>query len=258
VSDAIQALLERTIAAARAAKPGHIPLIGVSGAQGAGKTYQCRRYVSSHPRVAHFSLDDVYLTHAERAALAQHVHPLFATRGPPGTHDLALADRTIAALRDAAPSTQTPLPCFSKAADDRTPEHTWPIFNGRPDAILFDGWCVGALPDALGEAPLNALEAEADADGRWRAHIRAELVSTYAAFFAGFEAIVYFKPPSWEIVKRWRVKQEAGNLGRVLAATDLAHLERFLMHYERITRSMMAGGHTANTIVSLNGARQLS
>jgi D-glycerate 3-kinase len=258
VSDAIQALLEQAIAAARAAKPERIPLIGVSGAQGAGKTYQCRRYVSSHPRVAHFSLDDVYLTHAERTALAQRVHPLFATRGPPGTHDLALADRTITALRAAAPSTQTPLPRFDKAADDRAPERAWPIFNGRPDAILFDGWCVGALPDALGEAPLNALEAQEDADGRWRAHIRAELASTYALFFARFDAVVYLKPPSWEIVTRWRAEQEEENLSRALASADYARLDHFLMHYERITRSMMAGGHTARATVSLNGARQVS
>ena len=36
------------------------------------------------------SLDDLYLPKAERLRLARDVHPLLATRGVPGTHDVAL------------------------------------------------------------------------------------------------------------------------------------------------------------------------
>jgi hypothetical protein len=45
------------------------------------------------------SLDDLYRTRAERQAMARQVHPLFATRGVPGTHDVDLGLATIAALR---------------------------------------------------------------------------------------------------------------------------------------------------------------
>ena len=255
MSDAIQALLDQLIAQARAAKPDHVPLIGVAGAQGSGKSYQCRRYVATNPRVAHFSLDDVYFTKAERVELSKRVHPLFATRGPPGTHALGLALSTIAALRKASPATQTPLPRFDKAADDRAPAHTWHTFSGRPDAILFDGWCLGALPDALGDAPLNALEAEEDAEGRWRAAVRADLAERYALFFSHFDAILYLAAPNWEIVKHWRAEQEAETLGRALTATDHARLDRFLMHYERITRSMMAGQRAATHCIELSEDR---
>jgi D-glycerate 3-kinase len=48
------------------------------------------------------SLDDFYLTKAARAALAESIHPLFATRGVPGTHDLTLLNETINALRQPA------------------------------------------------------------------------------------------------------------------------------------------------------------
>lgn len=250
MSDAVQALLHEYVAMARADDPAHVPLIGVAGAQGSGKSYQCRRYVAAHPRIAHFSLDDVYFTKAERAALAKRFHPLFATRGPPGTHTLGLAVQTIAALRAAGPSTETQLPRFDKAADDRAPESTWPKFVGRPEAILFDGWCLGALPDALGDKPLNALEAQEDAAGVWRARIREDLAERYAMFFAQFDAILYLKPPSWDAVKRWRSEQEIENLGRPMNDTDHARLDRFLMHYERITKSMMTGEHVASVVVT--------
>jgi D-glycerate 3-kinase len=253
---AIPALIDDVIAKARARRP-EPPLIGVSGAQGSGKSHHCRAYVAAHPRVAHFSLDDVYFTKAERAQLAKRFHPLFATRGPPGAHAVGLALATIAALRNAQPSSETPLPRFDKASDDRAPEETWPRFNGRPDAILFDGWCLGALPDDFGPAPINTVESEEDPDGRWRAQINKDLAERYQPFFASFDAIIYLQPPSWEIVRAWRGQQECETLGRALTADDEARLDRFLMHYERLTRAMMAGRHTASVIVHLDEARNV-
>jgi D-glycerate 3-kinase len=281
IENPIPELIYRVIQEQRARHPGRPALIGVAGAQGSGKTHWCRLIeAANRPRFAHFSLDDVYLTKAERERLARDVHPLFATRGAPGTHDLDLALRTIDSLYAsstssfrasvARPGTQrqtqsavtpwvpgssrsamprndegnvaeTKLPRFDKARDDRAPEETWPIFQGRPEAILFDGWCLGALPDQLGEAPLNALEAEEDRDGRWRRAIRAELEGRYAGFFDRFDAIIYLRAPNWEIVRAWRGEQEEKLLGRKLNAEENAKLDRFVMHYERITRSMMEG-----------------
>lgn len=255
MSGDIQTLITRAIDAAPKQRPNRVPLIGVAGAQGSGKSYNCRAYAEAHPRVAHFSLDDVYFTKAERADLAKRFHPLFATRGPPGTHAVGLALTTFANLAGAGPGAETPLPRFDKATDDRAPEASWPRFIGRPEAILFDGWCLGAAPDALGEAPLNRLEAEEDADGVWRTRVREDLAQRYQLFFAAFDAILYLRPPSWEVVRRWRAEQEEETLGRALTGEDEARLDRFLMHYERITRSMMEGRHAARWIVHLDDAR---
>ena len=49
-------------------------------------------------RCARLSLDDFYLTRAQREELARTQHPLLRTRGVPGTHDVALGQRTIDAL----------------------------------------------------------------------------------------------------------------------------------------------------------------
>ena len=144
-------------------RPDHIPVIGIAGAQGSGKTTLVRA-AAERLGAAHLSLDDVYLTRAERQAMAREVHPLFTVRGPPGTHDLGLLERTLAALRAADADSRTPLPAFDKLADDRAPRTDWPVFAGRPSAVLVDGWCLGATPQAEADlaAPVNALEAERD------------------------------------------------------------------------------------------------
>src|SRR5688500_15694753 len=64
----------------------------IAGLQGSGKStlaaqvaaLACERGL----RVAVLSVDDFYLGRRERLALARRVHPLLATRGPPGTHDV--------------------------------------------------------------------------------------------------------------------------------------------------------------------------
>lgn len=88
--------LSEDIAERYAENAGGKPLVvGISGAQGSGKTTLCRflevLMVEHNQRAATLSIDDLYLTRAERERLGREVHPLLATRGVPGTHDPALA-----------------------------------------------------------------------------------------------------------------------------------------------------------------------
>jgi len=256
----IPGLIDTIIHQIRARDPEGAALIGIGGAQGSGKSYQCRVLeAANRGRYAHFSLDDVYLTHAERAQMAADFHPLCITRGPPGTHDLDLADATIGALETAEPRARTPLPRFDKLKDDRAPIGTWPLFVGPPEAILVDGWLMGALEmdEAQFEPPLNALEAEEDADGKWRGFSLALLATDYARFFDAFDALIYLKAPSWSIVRTWRGQQEEEALGRTLNAEENAALDRFVAHYERVTRAMLAGHHRADWIVHLDQKRNV-
>jgi D-glycerate 3-kinase len=145
------------------------------------------------------------------------------------------------------------LPRFDKLRDEPADKSAWPIYRGRPEAILFDGWCVGATPPASSK-PLNAVEA-IDSDGKWRDAQATFLREDYAPFFALFDAIVYLQAPNWEIVRRWRGQQEEQLLGRALTPEESAKLDRFLMHYERITRSMIAGGRAADVVIQINEDR---
>jgi D-glycerate 3-kinase len=254
----LEQLMKTETDLARARRPNRPALIGVGGAQGSGKSYQCRAYAAAHARVARFSLDDVYYSRAEREAMARGLNPLFATRGPPGTHDLGVATGLIAEL---AREADTPLPRYDKAADAPAPRRSWPVFSGPAEAVLIDGWCMGALAPAE-SPPMNAVEREDAPSGwrnavTWRAMVRTHLDTTYARFFAAFDAIIYLQAPSWEIVRVWRGQQEAETLGRPLTAEENAALDRFVMHYERVTRAMLAGHHRARWVVHLDEARNV-
>lgn len=235
---------------------GRPALIGIAGAQGSGKTTLAKAVAERLGGVS-FSLDDVYLTKAERAALGRATHPLLATRGPPGTHDLALADRTIDSLLAGEP---TALPRFDKLADDRAEPL---MFGGKARVVMMEGWCLGATPQeaaALAE-PVNSLEREGDRDGAWRTYANTALAGPYQAFFGRFDAIVHLAAPSFDTVLDWRCEQEAGLLG--LKREDLPPerreaLARFIQHFERITRHMLGGGVRATETVQLKADRSPS
>ena len=83
-------------------------IVGINGAQGTGKSTLAKflsLMLTQQPfRVANLSLDDFYLDSNRRDQLARDVHPLLATRGVPGTHDLAMAEQVLAEL--ASPDSQ--------------------------------------------------------------------------------------------------------------------------------------------------------
>lgn len=222
-------------------------LIGLSGPQGSGKsTISARiskKLVAAGIPALVCSLDDFYLAKAERHRLAQQVHPLLMTRGVPGTHDIALMAQTIDRLRSASPDTATSLPSFDKMADDRLPDSAWPIYQGRPDIILIEGWCIGAHPESPDRlvAPVNDLECSEDADGRWRRYVNEALSGDYARLFALLDWRIAIRAPDFGIVHRWRDEQEeelACSQGRP-RSMDARQIARFIAHYERLTRWMM-------------------
>ena len=235
------------------------PLIAVVGAQGSGKTTLARAAAERFGAVQ-ISIDDVYLTRAEREVMAREVHPLFVTRGPPGTHDIGLLQELIDALSAAGPDDETLIPDFDKRGDDRRPVTDWRVFRGRPSAILIDAWCLGTLPEeaAALAVPVNALETDHDPDGGWRRAVNGFVGGTYADFLARFDAVLFLRAPSFDVVLDWRCEQEADLLG--IAPADLSAAERtrlagFIQYFERITRRMLDGGVKADVIVQLNRNR---
>ncbi|WP_250829623.1 hypothetical protein [Marinobacter sediminum] len=233
-------------------------VVGIHGAQGTGKstlTLFLREILGKHRHcpAASFSLDDIYLTRAERQELAERVHPLFITRGVPGTHDVELGQRIIEQLRSAGPGDLTPVPAFDKSIDDRLPEASWPVFKGRAEVILFEGWCLGARPEpesAL-ELPINRLEAEEDQHGTWRRYVNECLKGAYHRLYGQLDNLVMLKAPSMDSVLEWRTLQEHKLAERISSAPKKSdekrgaqslrimsddEVARFIMHYERVTR----------------------
>ena len=253
---------------ARQARPGRTLVVGINGAQGSGKSTLAARVqqqLEHHgQRTAVLSLDDFYLTRAQREELARTVHPLLATRGVPGTHDVGLARRTLERLRDLRDGESLRLPRFVKAQDDRSPEEDWPTCSGPFDVVLFEGWCVGTPPQAADElaTPVNALEADEDADGRWRAYVNMQLATGYPALFALLDRLVVLRAPGFEVVHGWRLEQEAGNAaaspGAAHVMTSIA-LERFIAHYERLTRhALRVLPASADVVLDLDARRRVT
>ena len=76
-------------------KKGKTLFLGLSGGQGSGKTTVAailkiilKKFFKRRIYVA--SIDDFYKTLQDRNQMSYKVHPLFKTRGVPGTHDIDL------------------------------------------------------------------------------------------------------------------------------------------------------------------------
>ena len=150
--------------------------VAISGAQGSGKTSLAEilteQLLLSGVSAVACSLDDFYLTRARRIELARTVHPLLITRGVPGTHDVDLCIHTL----DDVTRSPTAMPKFDKGLDDRVERSAWPM-AGFAEVVIIEGWCLGARPQPAADlvAPINELERDEDADGRFRAYVNEAL-----------------------------------------------------------------------------------
>ena len=241
------------------ARNGCYPFVlGINGAQGTGKStlaaYLAAVLSVSDIRVAVLSIDDVYLTRSDRQTLADSVHPLFLTRGVPATHDIDLGKSVFDAL---SRSGVVAIPGFSKAEDERIPQSKWNTIDAPVDLIIFEGWCVGAIPEnegALSE-PINDLERQHDADGVWRRFVNQKLESEYQSLFSKIDYLLMLKAPDFESVFRWRCEQEE-KLARQSSGAHIMsaqQIKTFIQHYERLTRHMLREMPArAHTVFSLN------
>jgi len=237
-------------------------ILGLSGLQGSGKSTLAAALIEAARErgwsAVTLSLDDVYLTRAEREALGRDVHPLLRTRGVPGTHDLALLASTLAALEKAAPERPVSIPRFDKGQDERYAPALWPEVPQPPMLVFLEGWCLGLEPqaDAALVEPVNALEREEDAEGLWRRWVNARLAD-YLSVWRRLDGLVVLQAPSWDVVARWRDEAEWSLRARgEPRAMDTNEMARFLQHYERLSRHALATlPAKADMVVTLDADR---
>jgi D-glycerate 3-kinase len=224
-------------------------VVGVNGAQGTGKStlgdFLAMAVAAQFGwNAAVLSIDDFYLTRDERAALADDEHPLLMTRGVPGTHDVALLERTLDALCSLEEGQHFAPPRFDKSIDDRAPP-PWPAINGPVDLIVLEGWCIGTPPqdEAALRKPANELERRRDPDGHWRRWVNDRLRSEYVPVWQRLDALVYLQAPGFDAIFRWRLEQEtklaaaAGPGASGIMNAD--EVREFISYYERLTRQAL-------------------
>ena len=237
--------------AARRVDLGRPIVVGLCGSQGSGKSTMASFLKTLLEAMgltaAVLSLDDLYLTLAERQRLGREVHPLLRTRGVPGTHDVGLGLALIDVLSLGV--AEVSMPHFDKAEDTRAPASAWTRVLAPVDVILFEGWCVGAIPqaDAALIPPINALEAEDDPDGAWRRYVNDQLKTDYATLYGRIDLLAMLQAPGFEVVYGWRSLQEQKLAERVrrdgLTGTRVMgpdEIRRFLMFYQRLTQWILS------------------
>ena len=240
-------------------------LVSINGAQGTGKSTLTRflkhiieSQLSCH--VAELSLDDFYSSRSRRQQLGREVHPLFVTRGVPGTHDAALIENILDALMNRQPCTA---PRFDKASDERCAKSEWVVYREPVDVILFEGWCNHSPVQSLDELvnPVNELEACEDAEGIWRHYANEQLNNYHERFFRHADISIMLNAVEFERIYAWRSLQEKKLRQAVSASTsatqqqhimDDKQLKRFIQHYERISRHTLAHlPHSADMVLPI-------
>ncbi|MBA6409794.1 HAD-IIB family hydrolase [Pseudoalteromonas sp. 5Ae-yellow] len=241
--------------------------VAINGCQGSGKTTLADFLVTWFSKntplnsVA-LSIDDFYLAKQARSELAKDVHPLFTTRGVPGTHDVALMNSTITNLL--AGEVNVPLPRFNKHEDDSVLASDW-LTNEKPvDIVILEGWCVGSEPQPLFSLsePLNELEHQFDKEGVWRRCVNSCLANEYKAVFNLIDYTVMLKAPSFSDVFTWRQEQEQkliAKKGEGSGTMTNEQLVYFISHFERITReNLNTLSAKANALIELDSNRDIS
>jgi len=222
-------------------------IIGLSGGQGAGKSTITgilklilkKKYGLN---ICVFSIDDFYKTKNERLRMSKKKHPLFITRGVPGTHDIALLNQTIRKLKQKKFRTVL-IPKFDKSKDDRYRKNKWQKIKTKPDIIIFEGWCVGTTHQNNNELkrPINLIEKKYDENLKWRKTVNNLIKKRYKNIFNKIDKLVFLKVPHFNYIIKWRWLQEQKMKLTTKSKKTMSKTEvkEFIMFYERLTKHMI-------------------
>jgi len=229
-------------------KKGKTLFLGFSGGQGSGKTtvakilkiilkkfFKREIYVSS--------IDDFYKTLKDRNEMSHTIHPLFKTRGVPGTHDINLVQKFFDFIKKRN-FKKFKLSKFDKSVDDRLRKKYWSNIKKRPEIIILEGWCVGAKPqsNSIINKSINVLEKYEDKHLIWRKYANEKLKKEYKKLFAMIDHFIFMKIPNFNVVYEWRLLQESKLRKKSHSSKKIMsynEIKRFIMFYERITLQMI-------------------
>ena len=243
--------------------------VGLAGGQGTGKTtissiikIILEKYFKL--KVFKISIDDFYKTREERLNLSKKIHPMLATRGVPGTHDVQMI---LKFFKEAKSKNfkKIELPNFNKAIDDRFSKKNWYKIKEKPDVIIFEGWCVGAkaeLNKTLKKS-VNSLEKANDQKFTWRKYVNKQLKTKYKELYSQLNCMIYLKAKNFSLLQKWRLKQENKlwlktrklSNHKIMSKDDV---NSFMQTYQRVTENMFKKmPKYASIILNLNSNHQI-
>jgi D-glycerate 3-kinase len=210
------------------------PLIqGILGFQGTGKTTLSQIIGIILNRIGYhtigLSLDDFYLTYQERQQLQQ-IDPRLIWRGPPGTHDLDLAKKTLDQLRQKNKNEQILVPHFDKSAHEGKGDRVGLIPIDHPEIILFEGWFVGVRPIDPQKfqnppAPINTPE-----DQKFAQYLNQKLAS-YLPIWEYIDNLVVLVPEDYRYSKQWRKDAENQMIASGKPGMNETEIDQFIDYF---------------------------
>jgi D-glycerate 3-kinase len=243
--------------------------VGINGCQGSGKStltdFLAEYLTAQHPlNVVVMSLDDFYLTGEKRQQLAANIHPLLATRGVPGTHDMATLEHVLLQLK--TKKIGFSIPRFNKATDEPYPKEQWTVVDKPIDIILLEGWCWGVKPQTEEQlrSAINELELQYDAKGEWRNYVNQQLSEAYVPLYKSMDFWLALQAPSFDCVYKWRLEQEQKLQARNIDLANSkvmspAEILNFTQYFQRLSvQSCTTIAQSADTIFYLDYARQIT
>ena len=228
-------------------KDRKIKIIGLSGGQGSGKSTitGILKFILKKKyglNLCIFSIDDFYKTKSERKKMSEKDHPLFLTRGVPGTHDIQLLNNILKKFKKKKFKNLL-IPKFDKSIDDRSKKFKWQKIKKRPDIVILEGWCVGATHQKESDLkkPLNSIEKKFDQKLIWRRKVNYYLKNQYKKIFKKIDKLVYLKAPNFSYIYKWRLLQEQKMKLTLKNKKTMSkqQVKEFIMYYERITKHMI-------------------
>lgn len=213
--------------------------IMIAGSQGSGKSSLSKLiklYLEKfcNKSVVIISMDDFYLSKSQRTQLSKNIHPLFLTRGVPGTHDLELMNKKIKQILNK----EFPiyLPIFDKVSDSRKKTYKKIL---KADVVIFEGWCAGARPVDQNylQKNFNNLEKHKDKNFIWRNSYN-KYLNEYQKLFLQFNFFIYFQFNHWDHVLNWKYKQELELRDKKKDLGLKKYLREFIQYYEKVSKWM--------------------
>ncbi|HEY8280505.1 MAG TPA: hypothetical protein VIH99_12825, partial [Bdellovibrionota bacterium] len=227
-------------------------LLGLNAPQGAGKTTisraLCERLERAGKRALAVSIDDFYYTRQDQLALATRFpgNPYLQQRGYPGTHDLALGERTLKSLKSAAAG-EVSVPRYDKSAHrgqgDRLPESAWPKVALPLDFVIVEGWMLGFSPAPEGVLPNESFR-----------KINSFL-NGYTAWHRELDGFLQLVPADPRYVLDWRAEAERKmreeGKGGMSDEEVRAYAGKFLPAYETYLPVLTANPPARNNILRI-------
>ena len=213
-------------------KLDRILIQGILGGQGTGKTTLgiVLKFILGYLgfTVATLSLDDLYLTYAERQALQQQ-DPRLIWRGPPGTHDVNLGLEVIERCLQQDNPSKILIPRFDKSAFKGAGDRTKPEAITKPDILLFDGWFVGVRPiseDCFNQPPAPIVTSEdlqfaRDSNRRLRAYLP----------LWKLDSLIVLYPKDYRLSKQWRKEAEQKAIATGKSGMSDEEIDRFVEYF---------------------------